>query len=171
MMLTAAGTTGDEGDWVDSFRGGTERGNCLRAIQEALDRRDSPLAAALRELAESAQGRGACLLVDHEEFGKILVAGEGWNSNQKEVLSGNWHPLVDLQQDRGLRRMAVMIEPAKDVVGLDEDGSKLAFAALSVTKALAHIASLADRMENGPGESVEGGSHGTGVRPSAFGSQ
>lgn len=156
---------------MDSFRGKSNQGNCLTAIQEALDRRDSALAVSLRELAESAHGRGACLLIDHEEFGKILVAGEGWNSNQSEVLSGRWHPLVDLRQDRGLRRMAVMIEPRQDGAGLDEEGSKLAFAALGVTKALAHIASLADSMENGSGESVEGGLHGTGVHPSTFGSQ
>jgi hypothetical protein len=113
---------------------------CLETIEDAIGRSSSPLARALQALGEANRGRGTCLLLEHEEFGEALIADRLWKLGRDETLrNGDHFALVDLRQEHGFKRLAVLVQPSGDERELDEDGCALALAALEVTSALAEI--------------------------------
>lgn len=122
---------------------------CLQTIEEALSRATSPLSIALRDLGSHIEGRGACLVVEHDTFGEALIADGRWSLDREETLRNCERlALVDLRQDCGVRRLAVLVEPLGSEARLDAAGCGLALAALSVTQALAEIAAPYDEPED-----------------------
>lgn len=114
---------------------------CLESIERAMSVATSPLARALRDLVRLTGGRGTCLLIEHDEMGETLIADRRWAWDRTETLRNRDHfTLVDLRQDDGFRRFAVLIEPSGTEDMLDETGLHLTLAALGVTHALAEIA-------------------------------
>ncbi|MDH3263163.1 MAG: hypothetical protein OEM24_04120 [Paracoccaceae bacterium] len=113
----------------------------LQKIEDAIGRASSPLARALHALADANRGRGTCLLLEHEEFGEALIADRLWTLGRDETLKNREHfALVDLCQEHGFRRLAVLVEPSGEEGELDAGACALALAALEVTSALAEIA-------------------------------
>lgn len=113
----------------------------LQTIEDAISRASSPLARALRALGDANRGRGTCLLLEHEEFGEALIADRFWTLGRDETLRNREHfALVDLCQEHGFRRLAVLVAPSGDERELDAGACALALAALEVTSALAEIA-------------------------------
>lgn len=118
----------------------------LQTIEAAIGRASSPLARALAALGEANRGRGTCLLLEHEEFGEALIADRYWTLGRDETLRNREHfALVELCQEHGFLRLAVLVEPSGAEGRLDAGACALTLAALEVTSALAEIAAPADQ--------------------------
>jgi hypothetical protein len=130
----------------------------LQTIEDAIGRASSPLARALKALAEANRGRGICLLLEHEDFGEALIADRVWTLGRDETLRNREHfALVDLCQENGFRRLAVLMEPSGEECRLDAGACALTLAALEVTSALAEIAAPTERSEpEMPAEALSG---------------
>ncbi len=128
---------------------------CLDSVEAELARRSSRLSRSLRSLGRQIDGRGTCLLIEHADFGEALIADSRWTKSRDETLSVRKAcALVDLRQDDGYR-LAVLVEPRGTEVLLDQEGCRLALAALKVTEALAEITASYEALENVKGESSE----------------
>lgn len=113
----------------------------LKQIDDAMARATSPLARGLKALAEANAGCGTCLLVAHEEFGEVLIADRHWRRGRDETLRESARlALVDLHQESGFHRVAVLVEPSGGAGRLDDGALELTLAALEVTSALAAMA-------------------------------
>ncbi len=114
---------------------------CLDTIESAMMRPSSALSRALSQLGDNSGGRGTCLLIEHDDLGETLIADRDWTLGRDETLRNREHfALVDLRQDDGFRRFAVLVQPSGTEAGLDAAGCGLAVAALRVTQELADIA-------------------------------
>jgi hypothetical protein len=113
----------------------------LSRIEDAIASPTSPLAVALNDLGACSNGRGTCLVIEHEDFGEAFIADPHWNHGRNETMEiREQTALVDVREGFGFKRLAILIEPSEDVGPLDEGGCALAIAALSVTEELARIA-------------------------------
>jgi hypothetical protein len=118
---------------------------CIETIERSISVASSPLSRALRDLAGLCEGRGTCLLIEHDELGETLIADRRWTRGREETLRNREHfTLVDLRQENGFRRFAVLVEPLGSEDRLDEHGLRLTLAALGVTRMLADIAATFD---------------------------
>ncbi len=116
--------------------------DCFEVIDRALSRPSSTLSQALRVLGERSAGRGTCLVLEHDVHGETLIADRAWSHGRAETLRkvGDF-ALVELCQEAGFRRLAVLVQPTGDEEQLDDAGLALTMAALDVTAALADITS------------------------------
>lgn len=133
----------------------------LQTIEDAIGRASSPLARALEALGEANRGRGICLLLEHEDFGEALIADRRWTLGRDETLRNREHfALVDLCQEHGFSRLAVLVEPSGEEGRLDAGACALTLAALEVTSALAEIAAPKEPKEQNdprvPAEALNG---------------
>lgn len=112
----------------------------LKRIEAAMDRASSPLVRALKMLGESNHDRGTCLVLEHEEFGEVLIADRFWRRDRAETLKDSVRlAVVDLSQEGAFRRIAVLVDPTGDEGVLDDGALALALAALDVAAALAGL--------------------------------
>lgn len=116
-------------------------GTCLDTIENAIAEESSPLARALGALSAIVGQRGTCLLLEHEEFGETLIADSAWTLERTETLRHREDfAVVDLRQNQGFTRFAVLMQRVDGETVLDRDACALTMAALDVTAALADIA-------------------------------
>lgn len=111
----------------------------LEKIEGSMDEPSSPLAEALRELAESCHSEGTCLLVDHEDFGEALIADPHWPFGIEDTNANrDRFAVVDLRDTYGFQRVAVLAAPASDRLAPLES-CKLVLAALRAIEAVSEI--------------------------------
>jgi hypothetical protein len=122
---------------------------CLDTIESAMTRSTTALARALSTLGSCAGGRGTCLLIEHDELGETLIADRNWTLGRDETLRNREHfALVDLRQDEGFRRFAVLVEPLGTEAQIDDAGCGLALSALRVVQELADIVASMETSAN-----------------------
>lgn len=126
----------------------------LKTIEVSIEEPSSPLAGALRDLADSSQENGTCLLLEHEGFGEALIADPHWPYGLADTKNNrDRFAVVDLRGAYGFLRVAVLAAPAATGLLAPAESCDMVLAALRAIEAVSEIGTqvAADVLPSGIG--------------------